>query len=259
MAVTSSMKVGALMVVVLMVIGLPSGTNAQRWKGGAHITFYGSPNGGGTQAGACGYQNTYKLGYGSMTAALSSPLFRGGSACGACYQIRCAPVRRTRTARNWCYSYARTITITATNLCPPGSTGGWCNPPRAHFDLPMPAFLTLARREGGVAPVYYRKVRCAKRGGIRFTIGGNPWFLMVLIHNVGGAGDMRSVRVKGQYTNWYPMYRNWGALWTVRTKLSGALSFAVTTSNGRTVVARNVVGKWWKFGQTWEARTNFRY
>jgi hypothetical protein len=98
----------------------------------------------------------------------------------------------------------------------------------------------------------FARVRCARRGGIRFTVGGNPWFLMVLIHNVGGAGDVKSVRIKGSSTGWYNMYRNWGALWTVRVKISGALTFAVTTSDGRTVVARNAVGKGWKFGQTWE-------
>lgn len=150
------MTMGKLAVLLFLALALPWAVSAQRWMGGAHITFYGGPNGAGTQAGACGYQNTYKLGYGSMTAALSSPLFKGGAACGACYQIRCAPVKRTRTARNWCYSMTRTITVTATNLSPPGSTGGWCSN-KPHFDLPMPAFLTLAKREGGVAPVYYRK------------------------------------------------------------------------------------------------------
>lgn len=150
-----AMKV-AVLVFVLGMATLPSVLNAQQWKGGAHITFYGAANGAGTQAGACGYQNTYKLGYGSMTAALSTVLYQGGAACGACYQIRCAPNTR-RGGRNWCYNYGRSITVTATNLCPPGSTGGWCNPPSPHFDLPYPAFATLARREGGVAPVYYRR------------------------------------------------------------------------------------------------------
>lgn len=245
-----SMKFPILMVAFLA-LGLPSVLGAPYgWKD-AHITYYGSPNGGGTQGGACGYQNTYALGYGSFTAALSAPLFQGGAACGGCYQLKCAPVRETRTVHNWCWSYSRSIVVTATNLCPPGSHGGWCAW-RPHFDLPMPAFTSLAKQVGGVAPVFYRRVRCAKRGGVRFTIGGNPYFLMVLIHNVGGAGDIRSVRIKGQYSGWVTMFRNWGSLWTCRTKLSGPLSFMITTSDGRTLVSNRAVGSWWKFGQTWE-------
>ncbi|KAG0554482.1 hypothetical protein M758_12G098900 [Ceratodon purpureus] len=246
MSATSGVKLAVL----FLALSLTQVALGQGWRNDGHITFYGSPNGGGTQAGACGYQNTYALGYGSMTAALSSSLFQGGAACGACFQLQCI---RANRGKNWCYSYARTITVTATNLCPPGSTGGWCNPPRAHFDLPMPAFLTLAQRVGGVAPVRFRRVRCAKRGGVRFTIGGNPWFMMILIHNVGGAGDIRAVQIKGPRTGWVPMYRNWGALWTCRTKISGALTFRITTSDGRTLVTGGP-GNSWRFGQTWEGR-----
>lgn len=152
-------------VVVLVILGLSlmammvhpvHGAGRPGW-GNAHITFYGEASGQGTQAGACGYQNTFALGYGAMTAALSTPLFRGGAVCGACFQIQCMRIRETHTAKNWCWDYGRSIVITATNLCPPGSEGGWCDPPRRHFDLSYPAYSNLARREGGVAPVYYRR------------------------------------------------------------------------------------------------------
>lgn len=251
----SGMKLAVVLLVHLALCASPVfGAPPGGWING-RITYYGSPNGGGTQGGACGYQNTVSLGYGFMTAALSTTLFKGGAACGACYQLQCAPVSETPSGllkRNWCWQVGRSILVTATNLCPPGSSGGWCNPPQHHFDLPMPAFLALARREGGVVPVYYRKVNCARKGGIRFTVGGNPWFLMILIHNVGGAGDVVAVKVKCPTSGWYDMYRNWGALWTVQKKMNGPLSFAITTSDGRTVTTYNAVGNGWKFGQTWE-------
>jgi hypothetical protein len=159
MGAALGMKSLGLFTVLVAVMSAPAMVCSQRtydtrWKNDGHITFYGSPNGGGTQAGACGYQNTYALGYGSMTAALSTALFQGGAACGACYQLRCIP---PKVGKNWCFSYGKSIIVTCTNLCPPGSTGGWCNPPRAHFDLPMPAFLTLAQQQGGVAPVAFRR------------------------------------------------------------------------------------------------------
>jgi hypothetical protein len=76
------------------------------------------------------------------------------------------------------------------------------------------------------------RIDCQKKGGVRFTIGGNPYFLMVLIHNVGGVGDIQSVKIKGSYSGWVPMFRNWGAMWTVRSKIAGALSFLITLSDG---------------------------
>lgn len=120
------------------------------------------------------------------------------------------------------------------------------------YSNPLQMSLLFGLNTNLVEKCLISRVRCAKRGGVRFTIGGNPYFLMVLIHNVGGAGDIRSVRIKGQYSGWVTMFRNWGSLWTCRTKLSGPLSFMITTSDGRTLVSNRAVGPWWKFGQTWE-------
>ena len=105
--------------------------------------------------GACGYGNTYSMGYGMNTAALSTALWKGGAICGACYLLRCDP--SGPNTRRWCYSFSKTVVVTATNFCPPGSSGGWCDPPRQHFDLPMPTFNSLARQAAGVVPVLYQK------------------------------------------------------------------------------------------------------
>jgi hypothetical protein len=99
-------------------------------------------------------------------------------------------------------------------------------------------------------------MECQKKGGVRFTIGGNPYFLMVLIHNVGGVGDIQSVKIKGSYSGWVPMFRNWGAMWTVRSKIAGALSFLITLSDGSSVPCTNAVQASYRFGQTWESRNN---
>nr|KYP56464.1 Expansin-A7 [Cajanus cajan] len=223
----------------------------------AQATFYGDDTASATMGGACGYGNLFINGYGTDTVALSSTLFNNGYACGTCYQIKCVQ-------SSACDSTVPYTTVTATNLCPPNwaeasDNGGWCNPPREHFDMSKPAFMKIAQWKAGIIPVMYRRVPCVKSGGLRFSFQGNGYWLLVYVMNVGGGGDIANMWVKGSGTRWISMSHNWGASYQAFASLGGqTLSFKVTSyTTKETIIAWNVAPSNWGVGLTYSSNVNF--
>ncbi|CAH1429662.1 unnamed protein product [Lactuca virosa] len=229
-----------------------SSSSLPEWKS-ARATYYAEADPRDAVGGACGYGDLERGGYGKATAGLSTVLFEKGQICGACYEVRCVEDLR------WCIP-GTSIIVTATNFCAPNygfpaDGGGKCNPPNPHFVLPIEIFEKIAIWKASNMPIQYRRIKCRKEGGMRFTINGNGIFLSVLISNVGGAGDLMAVKIKGSRTGWLPMNRNWGQNWHLNADLKNQpLSFEITTSDGLTLTSYNVAPKDWDFGQSFEGK-----
>ncbi|KAM7259580.1 hypothetical protein ACFE04_015321 [Oxalis oulophora] len=250
-----------LVVTILIVSGkstIATYYGPSQWTS-ANATFYGDETASETMGGACGYGNLFQNGYGTNTAALSTTLFNDGFGCGTCYQIKC-------TDAKGCNSNVPFITITATNICPPNwsqdsNNGGWCNPPRVHFDMAKPAFMQIADWKVGFIPVEYRRVTCQVSGGVKFSFQGNSYWLLVYVMNVGGGGDIASMSVRGTKTdNWIPMSHNWGASYQAFSALGGqALSFKLTSYTSKeTIILQNVAPSSWTTGVSYTSQLNFQ-
>ncbi|KAL0383842.1 UNVERIFIED_CONTAM: Expansin-A20 [Sesamum radiatum] len=221
----------------------------QEWKS-ATATYSKETDASIITEGACGFGDLHKTSYGKYSTGLSGMLFNRGSSCGACFEVRCADNML------WCLQRSPSIVLTATDFCPPNyglpaDYGGWCNFPRAHFQMPEAAFSLIAQQKVDVVSIQYRRVQCKRKGGIRFTLKGSAYFMQVLVANVGLDGEIVAVKVKGSRTGWVQMARNWGQNWQCNTNLAGqSLSFEVTTASSITLASYNVAPPNWKFGQT---------
>uniref|UniRef100_A0A5B7BYP8 Expansin n=1 Tax=Davidia involucrata TaxID=16924 RepID=A0A5B7BYP8_DAVIN len=244
---------GALQATVIYLILLQAAAAQDgTWKS-ASATYSKETDASIISEGACGYGKSSS--YGQYSAGLSSMLFNRGSSCGGCFEVRCVDHIL------WCLQGSPSVVLTATDFCPPNyglsaDYGGWCNFPKSHFEMSEAAFAHIAKHTAAdIVPVQYRRVKCERNGGIRFTVKGSSYFYLVLISNVGLDGEVVGVKVKGSKTGWIPMGRNWGQNWQCNVKLAGQpLSFEVTTSGGTTVTSFNVAPANWRFGQTFEGK-----
>ncbi|CAM6101296.1 unnamed protein product [Calypogeia fissa] len=227
------------------------------WQQNGHGTWYGGTDASGTMGGACGYGNLYSQGYGTQTAALSDVLFNDGLSCGACFELAC-----NLAESQYCYQGGKSIIVTATNNCPQGSFGGWCDYPKPHFDLAIYAFQQLAPPSAGVFPLQYRRVSCVKDGGVRIIVEGNQWYFSITVYNVANAGNVVAISVQCSGTGFTPLAHSWGQVFTgdASSLWGKELSFEMTAGTDsltQTLTFWNVAPSNWGEGQTYESVGNF--
>ncbi|CAK9207670.1 unnamed protein product [Sphagnum jensenii] len=240
-------------------------SNDTQWQSATNgATWYGAPDGDGSDAGACGYGILSSSPYGSSITAVNAPLFQDGAGCGVCYEIQC-------TNSGLCKSTPTTVVVT--DLCPGGA---WCDGSNPHFDLSGTAFSNLAvpgqeealRTVGVLDPLLYKRVPCSYPAGttISFTVdpGSNSFWLALVIKYVGGPGDIQAVQIQqaGDNSGWQSMTHNWGANWmfqsTTGGPIQGPLSIRLAAKlDGQVTVADNVIPAGYSNGATYSSSVQF--
>ncbi|PON82933.1 Major pollen allergen Lol pI [Trema orientale] len=230
--------------------------------GAAGATWYGSPNGAGSDGGACGYgAGVEQAPFSSLISAGGPSLYNNGDGCGVCYQVKC-----TTNVNKACSG--NPVTVVITDECP------GCTNEAYHFDLSGTAFGAMATsgqadqlRNAGVLQIQYKRVNCNFPGKtITFKVdqGSNEQYFAALIEFEDGSGSLGAVELKQalDQDSWQTMQRSWGAVWKLDagSKLQAPFSIRLTSAgptNVQTVVANNVIPAGWSPGQTYRSVVNF--
>ncbi|OVA08611.1 Major pollen allergen Lol pI [Macleaya cordata] len=235
---------------------------ATHWSS-AGATWYGSPDGAGSDGGACGYGGTVSQApFSSMVTGIGPSLYKSGRGCGACYQVvKCTKHRSCSK---------KPVRVVITDFCP----GGPCLVGSAHFDLSGTAFSAMAipgqenkLRNAGVLQIRYARVACDySRKTIAFHVdpGSNTNYFSVVVEFEEGDGDLASVDLQEASTDsddeWREMQQSWGADWKLDagSQLHPPFSIRLTSwYSKKTLVAKNVIPVGWKPGATYRSLVNY--
>ncbi|WOG91749.1 hypothetical protein DCAR_0310999 [Daucus carota subsp. sativus] len=240
----------------LLLLPINSFSAAVDWHP-AVASWYGSPEGDGSDGGACGYGPMVDaVPLRGRVAAVSPILFKGGEGCGECYNVMCMD-------KSICSP--RGVTVIVTDECP------GC-PARTQFDLSGAAFGSLANpgerdqlRNRGTIPVLFRRTSCVSPGknvAFRVNEGSTAYWLSLLVEFEDGDGDIGSMHIKqAGSSEWLEMSHSWGANWIMNGgPLRGPFSVQLTSlSNAKTLIAMDVIPQDWKPLATYVSRQSYYF
>ncbi|KAI3771280.1 hypothetical protein L6452_02441 [Arctium lappa] len=219
-------------------------------------TWYGPETGPGRGA-ACGWEDDVKdPPLSSMIAAGNANIFLKGKGCGHCFQIFCTQPP---------HCSGKPIKVTISDECP-----GACNNVPFHFDLSGFAFGKMANpgqdqnlRKLGQVNVQYQRMPCSygsTKIAFKVDAKSNPNWFATAIEYANGDGGFGRVEIAGGGTQNYSAMDNiWGAVWKkdIAPSFKPPYSFKLTSADGKTLVATNVIPLNFSPGQKYSSTVNF--
>jgi len=215
----------------------------------SRATYYGSPDCRGTEGGACGYGSFGRNLNGGDVAAVAQ-LYRNGTGCGACYQVRC-------TNQDLCTDEGVKIVVT-----------DYGQGDRTDFIMSLHGYSKLARMDKasqvismGVVEIEYKRISCKYKGyNIMFKIDNSsnfPNYLALMFWYQAGQKDVLAIQLCQEDSyEWKAMRRSHGAVWDVVTPPVGSLSLRFLVSDGKKqewMSATNVIPANWTAGAVYDS------
>ncbi|KVI11513.1 Barwin-like endoglucanase [Cynara cardunculus var. scolymus] len=219
----------------------------------ALATWYGDETGAGS-GGACGWEDDVKdPPLSSMISAGNANIFLNGKGCGHCFQacstlvisllffIDGSQILMQIFCNQPPYCSGEPIKVTVSDECP-----GACNNVPFHFDLSGFAFGAMALP--GTRITFKVHEDC------------NPYWFATAIEYADGDGGFGSIEIAaGGSQNFVGMDNIWGAVWKkdIDPSFIGPFSFRLTSVDGKTVVATNVIPATFSPGSKYSSSVNF--
>uniref|UniRef100_A0A7N0VGG8 Expansin-like B1 n=1 Tax=Kalanchoe fedtschenkoi TaxID=63787 RepID=A0A7N0VGG8_KALFE len=222
---------------------------AQDGFASSRATYTGSPDCYTNPTEACGYGDYGRTVNGGIVTGVSR-LYRNGSGCGACYQVRCR-------LPDLCHEYGTSVVVT-----------DYGEGDRTDFILSEEAFKNLANpnmayklMSYGVIDVEYKRISCGyPNSNIMIKIHENsyyPDYLALIILYNAGMYDITGVEIWHEdYKYWVCMRRAYGAVWDLANPQRSNLMLRVQVNgaNGiKYIQPKTVIPSDWKPGAAYDS------
>ncbi|CAL0314329.1 unnamed protein product [Lupinus luteus] len=236
---------------VCVIVLLPALYTCQDSFTCSRATYYGSPYCYGNPRGACGFGEEENIVNHGNVAGVSW-LWKNGSGCGACYQVRCK-------IPQYCDDYGALVVVTDYGV---GDRTDFIMSPHGYSSLAKNADASSELFKYGVVDVEYKRVPCGYSGyNLIVKVhqhSRNPHYLAILILYVGGTYDITAVELwQEECQEWRPMRRAFGAVFDSANlpKSDIKLRFQVSGSAGLYwVESKNVIPCEWTPGAVYDTQ-----
>ncbi|KAK4423013.1 Expansin-like B1 [Sesamum alatum] len=215
----------------------------------SRATYYGSPDCNGNPTGACGF-GEYGRTVNNGEVSGVSRLYRNGTGCGACYQVRCK-------IPTHCSDEGTKVVVT-----------DYGEGDNTDFILSLRAYANLARPNMaaelfayGVVDVEYRRIPCGYSYNLMFKVHEHskfPNYLAIVPIYQAGIYDITAVELwQEDCKEWRGMRRAFGAVWDMANPPVGALNVRFQVSGGaygegKWVQVASLIPTEWKAGVAYD-------